>query len=141
LVGGQVDHFPALVADLAGRRDRRAWRRHRAALAAKAATTIPIVFSVGSDPVEQGLVASLGHPGGNLTGSTVLAQELTAKTLELLRSTAAATSVGFLIDPPMPYPNVRRQSSVQPGGRECGGIEAKSNHGLHILLGSGSAHF
>jgi putative tryptophan/tyrosine transport system substrate-binding protein len=105
---GQVDHFPSLVADLVRRRVAviaAPGSGTRAALAAKAATTtIPIVFSVGSDPVEQGLVASLSHPGGNLTGSTVLAQELTAKTLELLHSTVpAATSVGFLIDPRMPY--------------------------------------
>jgi putative tryptophan/tyrosine transport system substrate-binding protein len=105
---GRVDHFPPLVADLVRRRVAviaAPGGGTGAALAAKAATTtIPIVFSVGSDPVEQGLVASLSHPGGNLTGSTVLVQELTAKTLELLHSTVpAATSVGFLIDPQMPY--------------------------------------
>jgi len=105
---GQVDRFPALVADLVRRRVAviaAPGGGTGAALAAKAATTtIPIVFSVGSDPVEQGLVASLSRPGGNLTGSTILVQELTAKTLELLHSTVpAATSVGFLIDPRMPY--------------------------------------
>jgi putative ABC transport system substrate-binding protein len=76
---GQFDRLPALAADLIGRKvDVIATSgADSAAFAAKNATSlIPIVFLVGGDPVEEGLIASLEAPGGNLTGVTVVTLEL-----------------------------------------------------------------
>ncbi len=82
---GHYDRLPALAADLVGRKvDLIMASTPPSALAAKSATsTIPIVFRSGADPVADGLVASLARPGGNLTGVSFVADELTAK-LELL---------------------------------------------------------
>lgn len=73
-------------------------------LAAKAATqTIPIIFGVGVDPVKFGLVASLNHPGGNLTGVTQLNIEMEAKRVQVLHELIpAATSIALLINPTSP---------------------------------------
>src|SRR5262249_17412269 len=91
------------------------------ALAAKAATTtIPIVFIVSEDPVRVGLVASLGRPGGNLTGINFLSAELVAKRLELLRELVpAANRVAVLVNPAGPgFENTLRD--VEPAARTMG---------------------
>jgi putative ABC transport system substrate-binding protein len=90
----------AVIATLAG---------SPAALAAKAATrTTPIVFLVGVDPVEYGLVASFARPGGNMTGFTVLSNEVTAKRMSLLNELVpAATSIALLFNATNPA-NVSR---------------------------------
>jgi putative tryptophan/tyrosine transport system substrate-binding protein len=84
---GLLDRLPALAADLVLRRcEVIAALETNTTLAAEAATrTIPIVFSIGGDPVALGLVASFNHPDGNVTGVANLATEISTKRLELLR--------------------------------------------------------
>jgi putative ABC transport system substrate-binding protein len=99
---GRYDRLPALAADLVGRKvDLIATSGGPpSARAAKSATsTIPIVFAV-ADPVEDGLVASLARPGGNLTGVSLLFVELTPKLLELLSELVPQAGViALLVNP------------------------------------------
>jgi ABC-type uncharacterized transport system substrate-binding protein len=103
--GNQADRLPALVAELVQLRVSAIVANGLPpALAAKAATTsIPIVFSVASDPVQFGLVASLNRPGGNVTGVNAFVGELGAKGLALLRDLVpTAATIGFLENPNNP---------------------------------------
>jgi putative ABC transport system substrate-binding protein len=103
LSGLQYDRLPAMAADLVRRKVAVivAVGATPVQVAAKAATTtIPIVFSTGSDPIKVGLVESLSRPGGNATGVTNLNAELMTKRLEFLHEMVpAARIVGALVNP------------------------------------------
>ena len=100
---GRYERLPALATDLVRSRVAVivAPGNPNPALAAKAATqTVPIVFMIGSDPVEAGLVASLARPGGNITGTTAMIGELFGKRLEMLHELVpAAMLVARLTNP------------------------------------------
>ena len=101
----EYGRLPALAADLVARKVKVICALSIVAtMAAKGATsTIPIVFDVGPDPVALGLVASLSHPGGNLTGVAILLGELWPKRLELLRELVPkAEAIGVLVNPANP---------------------------------------
>jgi putative ABC transport system substrate-binding protein len=98
---GRDDPLPTLLADLISLKAAVIVANTIGALAAKAeATTIPVVFVTGSDPVRDGLVASLNRPGGNVTGVVFITSELGTKRLELLHQLAPkATTIAMLVGP------------------------------------------
>src|SRR5262245_24670909 len=98
---GRNDRLSALVADLINRQAAVIVANTAGAFAAKAAaTTVPVVFATGTDPVRDGLVASLNRPGANFTGVIFITSELGTKRLELLRQVAPqATTVAMLVMP------------------------------------------
>jgi putative ABC transport system substrate-binding protein len=99
---GQVDKLAAMAKDLVNQRVALiAASTAQAAEAAKNATTIiPIVFSIGADPVTSGFVTSLSHPSGNLTGTTILTHALDAKRLQMIHEMVpTASTIGALFNP------------------------------------------
>jgi putative ABC transport system substrate-binding protein len=108
---GQLDRLPAIATELIRRPVAVIAGDAGAMLAAKAVTkTVPLVFAVGGDPVEQGLVASLNRPGANVTGVHFFAGVLGAKRLELLRQVAPkASTIGVLIHPNTPNTEAERK--------------------------------
>jgi putative tryptophan/tyrosine transport system substrate-binding protein len=120
---GQYDRLPALAAELVSRGVTvlDAIGGEPVPLAAMRATsTIPIVFMMGSDPVETGLVKSFNRPGGNVTGVTLLTSMMEPKRLGLLHELApGADLIGVLINPNFPEA-VRQLPDLQEAARTIG---------------------
>ena len=125
---GRYDRLPALAADLVRRQVAVLFVGGGGTREAKAATaTIPIVFTTGNDPVEAGLVTSLAHPGGNLTGVSFVPAELAAKRLELLHQLVPkATEIGMILNPV--------QTTAESRARKV--REAAPSFGLHVHVQS-----
>lgn len=129
---GHYDRLPALADELVRRKVDVIVTRGgtTATRAAKNATsTIPIVFEIGSDPVADGLVASLARPRGNLTGVSLLVVELMSKRVELLRGLVPQAGVIALLVNPNNVNIERVIRDVQEAARAKG-------MQLHILMAS-----
>jgi putative ABC transport system substrate-binding protein len=129
----QNERLPALASELVHRQVTViAATNTAAAVAAKAATTsIPIVFAIAANPIQLGLVASLNRPGGNVTGVTQLALDVTAKRLELLHQILpAATTMALLINrsnPVLAEPQIKDLQAAAPSlGLELHVVNASS---------------
>ncbi len=99
---GEADRLPALAADVVRRKVAViATMANNAAVAAKATTTaIPVVFTIGGDPIKMGLVDSLNRPGGNITGVSFLSSDIVTKMLEALHELVPkATRIAVLVNP------------------------------------------
>ncbi|MGA7025475.1 MAG: ABC transporter substrate-binding protein [Pseudolabrys sp.] len=131
---GLNDRLPALVADLVRRQVSVivVLESTNGALAAKAATkTIPIVFMQGADPVQIGLVSSLSHPGGNLTGIDLLLATVAGKRLDLLQELVpAAKQIAYLRNPTNPIFAESEAKEVTLAAR---------THGVRLLIADASS--
>ena len=130
-----VDRLPELAADLV--------RIHPTVLVATggsqaaviaATKTIPIVMSSGGDPVKLGYVASLNHPGGNVTGVTIFSADLEAKRLELMNEILPrGATIGYLYDPNFDFADAGRrnaETAARTIGREVRIVEATKDADL-----------
>jgi putative ABC transport system substrate-binding protein len=152
----QFDRLPALVAELIRQPVAVIVANSLAALAAKAATTtVPIVFTTGSDPVRDGLVASLNRPGTNVTGVNFFASVLGPKRLELLHQLVPkATTIAMLVNPNTTETEAERrdvQAAAQALGQQLTVVDATSDRDIEpafatfvqrgagaLLVGSGA---
>ena len=133
---GQFDRLPGLAADLAGRKVAIiAAFGNAAARAAKVATkTIPVVFAGSSDPVAVGLVTSLNRPGANVTGVSILNQELKSTRLErLVQVVPHAATIAFLVNP--------NSLTADPKLREMENAARMFNRHLQVLNARNESEF
>jgi len=137
---GEYGRLPELASDLVARRPAViVTQTLPAALAAKAATTkIPIVFVIGEDPVEVGLVQTLNRPGGNVTGLSNFMNLLAAKRLEVLSETVPnANALALLVNPNNPNadPDTKNlQAAAQALGRRIEVLRAASEGELETAF-------
>jgi putative ABC transport system substrate-binding protein len=131
----QNERLPELAADLVRRQVAVIVANGPATMPAKAASTsIPIVFAVGFDPVQLGLVASLNRPGGNITGVVTSFDEIGPKKLELAREIIpTATNLAALLDPS--YPSTPGQTKDLETAARTLGVQ------LHVLRASSEQDF
>jgi putative tryptophan/tyrosine transport system substrate-binding protein len=139
---GNYARLPALASDLASRRVSVlvATGGLPSSLAAKNATdTIPIVFTLGSDPVKFGVVSSLNRPDRNITGVTLLAYALDAKRVELLHEVVPnASAVALLVNPHSPTQAEAQYVEVQGAAsnfsQECFVVRASTADEIDLAL-------
>jgi putative ABC transport system substrate-binding protein len=128
---GQPERFPTLAAELVRLAPDVIWTHsgRMASVAKQAISTIPVVIGVASDLVEQGIVASLARPGGNITGLELRDPDLAGKRLELFKEAVPTISrVAVLVDPATRYhahvpSNIEAEArvlGVQPPARGSG---------------------
>jgi putative ABC transport system substrate-binding protein len=138
---GHLERMPALATELVAKKvDLIVASSSPSYLAARQATrTIPIVMPVSSDPVGDGIVASLAHPGGNITGLSLMAPELGAKRLQLLRQVLAsnARSIGVMWNPNYKGMAARfkeAQTAAPAVGMELRSLEVSSLREMEALF-------
>jgi putative ABC transport system substrate-binding protein len=135
---GRNNRLPALAAELVRRQVSvivTAGSTPAALAASAATTTIPIVFYLGADPVEAGLVTSLSRPGGNLTGVVTLNVEVAPKRLELLQELVpTATIIAALVNPTNPVLAETLTRNLQTAAHTLG-VQ------LHVLHASSDRDF
>jgi putative tryptophan/tyrosine transport system substrate-binding protein len=121
---GHLEKLPAMAADLVGRSVNLILAGGSVVgvqVAMAATQTIPIVFTTAIDPVAVGLVASLNHPGGNVTGVTLISSELAPKRLELLREVfPTSTKIALLTNPKNPTIFNQDTKGVEEAARALG---------------------
>jgi putative ABC transport system substrate-binding protein len=130
------DRLPALATELIGYRPAvlAAFATAAAEAAKSATTTVPVVFGTIADPVQIGLVSSLNHPGGNVTGVTQLGVEVGPKLLELLHEAVpSAAVVGLLVNPA--NPNATTESRTAQEAAQRLGVQ------VHVLNASRPVDF